>query len=107
MAISIPVLQSTIRINEELSSPLDYAYWDPQDQLWRLRSSGVPVVSCGAPCRASNFGETLITKTASEGVDQSEVSELLSSKWGETTITRSPGEGADQSVIEDPQSRCS
>lgn len=76
MAIYIPVLRKTIRIDEELFSPIDHSYWDPQDQLWRLCNSGVPIVNCGAPCRASSFGETIITKT-SEGVDQSEISEHL------------------------------
>ena len=106
MELCVPVLRRTVRIDEELASPIDHAYWDSWDQLWRLRNSGVPVVSCDNSCQASNFGETLVTKTSGEGVDQSEVSERLASKWGETTITRSPGEGADQHIPENIRLQC-
>ena len=45
MELCVPVLRRTVRIDEELASPIDHAYWDSWDQLWRLRNSGVPVVS--------------------------------------------------------------
>lgn len=98
MALRIPVLQDTIPIEDRSSSLLSEGYWDPVDQLWRQKESRRPLVVADT-CGQSPFGETTVSRTASEGVDQSEVSDALPSTWGETTITRTPGEGSDQSQI--------
>lgn len=87
----------------------DHQY-DPKRQLWIERESGRPLVSQrrdrpAATFQASEFGETLLTKT-SEGVDQTESrpaihlddrqTELSASEFGETVLTRTH-EGVDQS----------
>lgn len=100
MVLRIPALRSTIYLHDEGSSITEEGYWDSQDQLWRKRNSDDPLVS-SQRCQASNFGETLLTRTASEGVDQSEVSTSLTSQWGETTLTKAPGEGSDLSEVPD------
>ena len=82
------------------SAPMHEHQYDLQRQLWVNAATGVPMVAESCINRASQFGETSITKTR-EGADQSEVSSPSASQFGETSITETR-EGADQSEVSSP-----
>ena len=104
------ILKHATKIPDE-DAPTEEQVYDTRVQLWIDTRTGVPIVSATAainmpgtdkeraeedlvdgdsahtPCmRASEFGETIVTKT-SEGIDQSEVTDFCASPFGETLHT--------------------
>jgi hypothetical protein len=91
------VLAARRRLPPE-SEPSPEHVYDEHLQLWINRTSGLPLVSeMSRQPMASQFGETTVTETR-EGVDQSEITTIQSTKFGETTITAT-AEGVDQSEL--------
>ena len=104
------ILEGATKIADE-DVPTKEQVYDTRVQLWIDTRTGVPIVSptvatnvsgtdndrveeglvdedsAYTPCmRASEFGETSLTKT-SEGIDQSEVTDFCASPFGETLHT--------------------
>ncbi len=74
------------------------ARYDTNRQMWITRD-GVPLVQVIAGSPASDFGETIVTKTT-EGVDQTEGAGIASD-FGETIVTATR-EGVDQTESASP-----
>lgn len=90
------ILKSRTLLRDGLLPSPEQVY-DIRLQLWVNRTTGVAVVNyLSNDLCASQFGETSLTKTSGEGVDQSG-GVLHLSQFGETTITRTSGEAADHS----------
>lgn len=90
------ILKNRKRLSKNIEPDHSHLY-DPILQLWINTSTGEPVVTeLTNRLKASQFGETTMTKTSGEGVDHTGEALQLMSQFGETSITETR-EGVDSS----------
>lgn len=69
------ILKKAKKIPSE-PSPTSNCIYDPVQQVWIERSTGVPLVLSNYVNNSTRFGETMLTETR-ESADQSEITSLI------------------------------